>query len=83
MSFSQPAMIDLLYGKRLIGAAKFETYEPGTLNCDGSFEPSPPNTFAFLPCSSSCWANVCASPGFCVGKNTTSASFGTFVTYAE
>ncbi len=45
--------------------------------------PSPPKTFAFLPCSASCWANDCASPGFCEGKNTTSASLGTFVTYEE
>ena len=67
----------------LIGPAKFDTYEPGTLNSAGSFEPSPPNTFAFLPCSTSCCANVCASAGFCVGKNTMSASLGTFVTYDE
>ena len=66
-----------------MSGAKFETYEPGTLNCDGSFEPSPPKTFAFLPCSISCWAKFCASPGFCVGKNTKSALLGTFVTNDE
>ena len=67
----------------LMSGAKFDTYEPGTLNCVASFEPSPPNTFAFLPCSSSCCAKFCASPGFCVGKNTKSASLGTFVTKDE
>ena len=83
LSFFQPAMIFASAGMPVMSGAKFETYEPGCLNCDASFEPSPPNTFAFLPCSISCWANVCASPGFCVGKKTMSASLGTFVTYAE
>ena len=67
----------------VMSGAKLDTYEPGTLKAVESFEPSPPNTLAFLPCSMSCCANVCASGGFCVGKKTMSASFGTFVTYAE
>ena len=83
LSFFQPAMIALSAAMPLMSGAKFDTYEPGTLNCEASFEPSPPNTFAFLPCSSSCCAKFCASPGFCVGKNTKSAALGTFVTKDE
>ena len=83
MAFFQPAMIAASAGMPVISGAKFERYEPGALNTVKPFEPSPPNTFAFLPCSSNCCANVCASAGFCVGKNTMSASFGTFVTNAE
>jgi hypothetical protein len=45
--------------------------------------PSPPNTFAFLPCSSSCCARVCAFGGCWNGAKTTSASFGTLVTIDE
>ncbi len=67
----------------LMSGAKFETYEPASLNAAGAFDPSPPNTFARLPCSSSCWPNVCASAGCWVGKNTMSASFGTRVTSDE
>ena len=59
-----------------MSGAKFETYEPFSLNCSGLFDPSPPKTFAFLPCSSSCCPNVCASGGCCVGKKTMSASLG-------
>ena len=44
-----------------MSGAKLDTYEPASLNCAGEFAPSPPNTFARLPCSSSCWPNVCAS----------------------
>ena len=58
LSFFQPAMIALSAAMPVMSGAKFETYEPGALNADGSFEPSPPNTFAFLPCSISCCANV-------------------------
>ena len=83
LAFFQPAMSAASAVMPVMSGAKFDTYEPGTLNAVASFEPSPPNTFAFLPCSSSCCANVCASAGFCVGKNTMSASLGTFVTYAE
>ncbi len=36
-----------------------------------------------MPCSSSCCPNVWASSGCCVGKKTTFASFGTFVTSDE
>ena len=63
-----------------MSGAKFETYEPAALNALESFEPSPPKTLAFLPCSASWLANACASPGFCVGKNTMSAELGTLVT---
>ena len=54
-------MIDLSYGIVLMSGAKSETYEPGTLNWSAEAAPSPPNTFAFLPCSSSCWAKFCAA----------------------
>ena len=83
MSFFHAAMIAASALMPVMSGAKLETYAPGVLNCDGSFEPSPPNTFAFLPCSTSCRAKVCASPGFCVGKKTMSASPGTRVTYDE
>ena len=76
-------MIALSAGIPVMSGAKFDTYEPATLNCVGAFEPSPPKTFAFFPCSISCCAMVCASGGFWVGKNTMSASLGTFVTYDE
>ena len=66
-----------------MSGAKLDTYEPASLNASGLFEPSPPNTFAFFPCSSSCWPNVCASAGCWVGKNTTSVSFETRVTSDE
>ena len=66
-----------------MSGAKLDTYEPASLNWAGEFAPSPPNTFARLPCSSSCCPNVCASGGCCVGKKTTSASFGTRVTSDE
>ena len=46
-------------------------------------EPSPPKTFAFLPCSASWVAIDWAADGACVGKNTMSAAAGTFVTYDE
>ena len=83
LAFFQPAMIASSAGMPVMSGAKFDTYEPGALNCDGAFEPSPPNTFAFLPCSTAAAANVCAAGGFCVGKKTMSASLGTFVTYDE
>ena len=67
----------------LMSGAKLDTYEPASLNCAGEFAPSPPNTFAFLPCSISCWPNVCASGGCCVGKKTMSASLGVRVTSDE
>ena len=67
----------------LMSGAKFETYAPGALKTPTPLAPSPPNTFARLPCSRSWVANVCASTGFCVGKNTMSASFGTRVTNDE
>ena len=66
-----------------MSGAKFETYAPAVLNDAGPFAPSPPNTFALLPCSSSCCANVCASGGCCVGEDTMSASLGTLVTRDE
>src|SRR5438876_10882650 len=66
-----------------IGPAKFDTNEPGTLNLSESLVPSPPNTCAFLPCSISCCARVCAFGGCWNGAKTTSASFGTFVTIDE
>src|SRR5207244_4274643 len=79
----QPAMIALSAGIESIGPAKFDTSEPGTLNWLESFVPSPPNTFAFLPCSISCCARVCAFGGCWKGAKTTSASFGTLVTIDE
>ena len=66
-----------------IGPAKFDTNEPGTLNLSESLVPSPPNTCAFLPCSISCCARVCAFGGCWNGANTTSVSFGTLVTIDE
>ena len=83
LSFFQAAMSALSAAIVSICGAKLETYPPAALNALGSFAPSPPKTFAFLPCSASCCANACASPGFCVGKNTMSASLGTFVTKFE
>src|SRR4029079_13645209 len=83
LSFFHPSISALLDAIPLMSGAKFDTYEPVTLNWSGLFDPSPPNTFARLPCSSSCCANVCASDGCCVGKNTTSASPGTRVTREE
>ena len=83
LAFFQAAMIDLSAAIVSICGAKFETYEPAALNTPGPFEPSPPKTFAFLPCSASWLAIVCAAAGCCVGKNTMSASLGTFVTYCE
>ena len=82
-AFFQPSISAFDEAMPLMSGAKFETYDPSSLNCVGLFDPSPPNTFARLPCSSSCWPNVCASGGCCVGKNTTSASLGTRVTSDE
>src|SRR6187200_183806 len=83
LSFFQPSISALLDAMPLMSGAKLDTYEPDSLNWSGLFDPSPPNTSARLPCSSSCWPNVCASFGCCVGKNTTSASLGTRVTSDE
>src|SRR4029079_5019027 len=83
LSFFHPSISALLDAMPLMSGAKLETYEPASFNWSGLFGPSPPNTFARLPCSSSCWPNVCASDGCCVGKKTTSASPGTRVTSEE
>ena len=54
LSFFHPAISALLEATPLMSGAKLETYEPGSLNWPALFAPSPPNTFARLPCSSSC-----------------------------
>src|SRR5438105_15308004 len=76
-------MIGWSYEMESIGPAELDTYEPGTLNLSESFVPSPPNTFAFLPCSISCCASVCAFGGCWNGAKTMSVSLGTFVTIDE
>ena len=83
MSAFQPLTIARDVAMPLMSGAKLDTNEPGSLNCAGEFAPSPPNTFARLPCSISCWPNVCASGGCCVGKKTKSASLGVRVTRDE
>jgi len=45
----QPAMIAASALMPVMSGRKFDTDEPAALNADGSFEPSPPNTFASCP----------------------------------
>jgi hypothetical protein len=75
-------MIACLPGTRLRSGAKFEKYEPGTLNA-GSAVPSPPITTARLPCSLRRTAIWFAFAATWNGVNTTSVSPAMRVTKLE
>ena len=55
-------------------------YEPAALNVAEAVRAVAAEDLGLLALLDELLANACASPGFCVGKNTMSASLGTFVT---
>jgi hypothetical protein len=72
-------MTDLSAAMVSICGAKLETYDPAALNWPGPFVPSPPN-LRLLALLSELAGHGLGGRGRWVGKNTMSASLGTFVT---